>query len=99
MAYRYVAKQRPRNKQEIMAIVRQQLRKHATVLEPLLGSSPRATVELLQPARNSGIIIRNGIFYGSSPRIYHSTPSELSLVRVILKRSRYQTTTGVSITD
>jgi hypothetical protein len=35
---------------ETMVITMQQLRKYATVLEPLLGSGPRATMEVLLEA-------------------------------------------------
>jgi hypothetical protein len=35
---------------ETMVINRQQLRKYSTVLEPLLGSGPRATMEVLLEA-------------------------------------------------
>jgi hypothetical protein len=44
-------------------IARQQLGKHATVLEPLLGSSPRATMEVELGAVFS---------MWSDPRLYHS---------------------------
>jgi hypothetical protein len=36
-----------RESNETTAIARQELRKYVTVLEPLLGSGPRATVEVL----------------------------------------------------
>jgi hypothetical protein len=48
---------------ETTAIARQQLRKYATGLEPLLGSSPRATMEVLLEAVFST---------WSSPRLCHS---------------------------
>jgi hypothetical protein len=35
-----------KTKNEITGIAMQQLRKHATVLEPLLGSGPRTTMEV-----------------------------------------------------
>jgi hypothetical protein len=35
---------------EITAITRQQLRKYATILKPLLGSCPRAIMEILLEA-------------------------------------------------
>jgi hypothetical protein len=46
VAYRPITRQRQRNK-ETTAITRQQLLKYATVLKPLLGSGPRATMEVL----------------------------------------------------
>jgi hypothetical protein len=47
---------------ETTAIAMQQLRKYATVLETLQDSGPRATSE-----------VGSGVFYGSAPRLYHST--------------------------
>jgi hypothetical protein len=45
MAYRPIARQRPRIKQTT-AIAMQQLRKYATILEPLLANGPLATMEV-----------------------------------------------------
>jgi hypothetical protein len=47
-------------------IVRQQLRKHATVLEPLLGSSLRATM---------GVQLEAVFSMWSAPRLYHAIDS------------------------
>jgi hypothetical protein len=49
---------------ETMVIARQQLRKYATVLKPLLGSGLSATIEVLLEAMFS---------MWSTPRLYHST--------------------------
>jgi hypothetical protein len=49
---------------EVTAIARQQLCKYATILEPLLGSSPRATMEVLLEAVFS---------MWSAPMSYYST--------------------------
>jgi hypothetical protein len=49
---------------ETAAFARQQLWKYAIVLEPLLGSGPRATMEVLLEAL---------FCMWSAPRIYHST--------------------------
>jgi hypothetical protein len=63
MTYWPVTRQRPR-KHEIKAIAVQALRKYATVLEPLLGSDPRATMEVPLEAMFS---------MWPSPRLHHST--------------------------
>jgi hypothetical protein len=49
---------------ETTAIARQQLRKYAKALEPLLGSGPRATMEIL---------LEMVIFMWPAPRLFHST--------------------------
>jgi hypothetical protein len=48
---------------ETTAIARQQLRKYSTILERLLGSDPRATLEVLMEAVFS---------IWSAPMLYHS---------------------------
>jgi hypothetical protein len=48
----------------------QRLSKYATVLEPLLGSGPRATMELLLEA----------VFSMDPLRVYNTRPTELSVV-------------------
>jgi hypothetical protein len=50
VAYKPVAGQRSRNKQRDNGHTMQQLRKYATVLEPLLRSGQRAIIELLSEA-------------------------------------------------
>jgi hypothetical protein len=53
-----------RKTNETTDIARQQLLKHATVLEPLLGQ---------RPACNNGSNVGSGVFYESATRLYHST--------------------------
>jgi hypothetical protein len=55
---------------ETTAIVRQHLRKYAKVLEPLLGSGPRATMEVLLEA----------VFSMWPPPSYITPPTEFSSV-------------------
>jgi hypothetical protein len=58
---------------ETMAIAMRQLRKYATLLEPLLGSGPRTTLEVLSEAVFS---------VWSTPRLCHST-NRPELIRTI----------------
>jgi hypothetical protein len=67
IAYRPVARQRLRKNNETTATARQQLRKYATVLEPLLGSGPllEAVLSML-----------------SAPRLYFSTDKTTTVANV-----------------
>jgi hypothetical protein len=57
-------------------IARQQLRKYTTVLEPLLGIGPRATMEVQLEAVFS---------MWSAPRLYHSS-TEFQTVQLLASR-------------
>jgi hypothetical protein len=59
-----------RETNEITTIARQQLRKYATVLEPVLGSDPRATME----------VMLEWCFLCSPLRDYITRPTEFSSV-------------------
>jgi hypothetical protein len=73
VAYRAVAKQRPRSKRDnTTAIFRQQLHKDVTVLESLLGSGPLATVEVLLQC-----------FLCDPPRCYITRPTKLSSISAV----------------